>query len=199
MRGFPIGKGPSAADELKRPGSTDAWTGAWPQSSEEFEGLVEAYLDRLLRYALRRLGNLRDAEDVVQEVFVRAFAERAKRKHISEVGPYLYRMVNNACTDLQRKRSEVSFEEVDANIIPYTGRTPLETVTMDEETTGAEELLRRLPGKQAEVIRLRVMEGLTLKEISIVVGCSVYTVGSRLRIGFEKLRKIVAKEARVGR
>ena len=45
------------------------WEGGWPQTPGEFERLVEAFQDRLVRYAFRRLGNLHDAEDVAQEVF----------------------------------------------------------------------------------------------------------------------------------
>ena len=66
--------------EPESPPSDDAWDGPWPQSPDEFAGLVDAYLDRLVRYAFRRLGNVQDAEDVVQEVLVRAFADRAKRR-----------------------------------------------------------------------------------------------------------------------
>ncbi len=89
---------------------------AQPLSPKEIADLVEAYADRLVRYAFRRLGNLQDAEDVVQEVFVRTFSDRSRRTTISEIGPYLYRSVANASTDLMRKRSygAVFREEVDA-------------------------------------------------------------------------------------
>ena len=76
----------------------------WPQSRAEFATFVETYAQRLARYAFRLLGNRQDAEDVVQEVFVRAFSDRSKRTEITAVGPYLYRAVANACTDVLRKR-----------------------------------------------------------------------------------------------
>ena len=71
----------------KPPDSTDAWNRAWPQTRREFEALVDACLDRLVRYAFSRLGNLQDAEDVVQEVFVRSFADRSKRKKSPRSAP----------------------------------------------------------------------------------------------------------------
>jgi len=76
--GGPSDVGLDAAAESLRP-----WDGGWPQSRDEFDVFVETYLDRMVRYAFRRLGNVQDAEDVVQEVFVRAFRDRSKRKRIS--------------------------------------------------------------------------------------------------------------------
>ena len=89
------------------PDSMDAWDRPWPQTRCELEALVDAYLDRLVRYAYSRLGNLQDAEDVVQEVFVRSLSDRSERAKITMVGPYLYRSVANACTDFpEAQRSE---------------------------------------------------------------------------------------------
>jgi len=51
-----------------------------------------------------------------------------------------------------------------------------------------------LPKKQSQVIRLRVFDELTLAEIADVVGCSINTVGARLRYGFRKLQKLVSRE-----
>ena len=93
MSNFPTGEEPSMGYEPKLSNSTDLWDRGWPQSPEEFEMLVEVYIDRLVLSAFRRLRNYHDAEDVVQDVFVRAFAERSRRKKISHLGPYLYRML----------------------------------------------------------------------------------------------------------
>ena len=177
---------------------TDAWREAWPQSKEDFERLVETYLRRLVSYAFRRLRNIHDAEDVVQEVFVRAYAQRFKRADISPVGPYLYRMAANACTDLLRKRrrSEAPMDRIEGENLPDGRGDASMLYATVEEVRRAEGLLRRLPRKQAEVVRLRVFDELRVNEIAAVVGCSANTVSSRLRYGFKKLRKIVSREWR---
>ena len=178
--------------------STYGWDGAWPQSPAEFEGLIEAYLARLVLYAFRRLRNIHDAEDVVQEVFVRAFARRPLRKRTIRVGPYLYRMTANACTDVQRKRKRepscVSLADIGDEAVPRERGNPSEAAAAAEEARRAEELLSRLPKAQAEAIRLRVFGELQLDEIADVMGCSIHTVSSRLRYGFKKLRGIVLRE-----
>ncbi len=168
----------------------------WPKSRSEFAAFVESYAQRLARYAFRLLGNLQDAEDVVQEVFVRAFSDRSKRTEVTAVGPYLYRAVANACTDVLRKRSraEVFCEEVDMSQLLGKSQGPREAAEAAEALRRAEALLGRLPKDQAEAIRLRVFDELRLKEIAGVMGCPVDTVCSRLRYGFQKLRSLIVKE-----
>jgi RNA polymerase sigma-70 factor, ECF subfamily len=171
----------------------DARARSWPQSRDEFAALVEAYSDRLVRHAFRHLGSLQDAEDVVQDVFVRAFADRSKRSDISAVGAYLFRCVANACTDLQRKHncSSVYREEIDAEQLLGLSNGSVEVIQSREELRRVEALLSQLPEEQAEAVRLRVLDGLHLKEIAEVLACPVNTVCSRLRYGFQKLRSLV--------
>jgi RNA polymerase sigma factor (sigma-70 family) len=178
--------------------TTDAWSGAWPQNVQELGTLVEAYLGRLVIYASRRLANVHDAEDVVQDVFVQAFVSRAKLRRVSRVGAYLYRMTANACTDVLRGRRRrtacIPLMEIDGEGVPAAQGDPSEVMRTAEEASRVEQLLRRLPKAQAEAIRLRVFGELGLSEIAEVTGCSINTASSRLRYGFRKLRRIVAKE-----
>jgi RNA polymerase sigma-70 factor (ECF subfamily) len=167
----------------------------WPQSHREFDVLVDTYLDRLIRYAARRLGNVHDAEDVVQEVFIRAYAERAKYKAVARPAPYLYRMVANACTDsLRRRGKSVRLHVLDPDEHSSVETPPSEAAEAEEEARRAEALLRFLPEAQAEAIRLRVFGELSLKEIAETLECPVDTVSSRLRYGFKKLRQIVCRK-----
>jgi RNA polymerase sigma-70 factor (ECF subfamily) len=179
-----------------QPEPTGAWTSGWPQSRQEVAAVVEAYADRLVRHAFRRLGNLQDAEDVVQDVFVRAFADRARQTEVAAAGPYLYRSVANACTDLLRGRSSAAVyrEEVAAGELLGGSLGPAEAAQAAEELRRAESLLRRLPDEQAEAIRLRVFDELRLSEIAEVAGCSINTVCSRLRYGFQRLRGMVEEK-----
>jgi len=180
---------------------TDEWVGEWPQTAQAFEALVDAYLARLVLYASRRLRNIQDAEDVVQDVLVRAYEGRARHSEVREVGAYLYRMTSNACTDVLRRRQR------GAQIVPFAGagheqladpqENVAQTLQATEAALRAERLLQRLPAAQAEAIRLRIYGDLTLDEVAKTTGCSINTVCSRLRYGFEKLRRIVAREKQI--
>jgi RNA polymerase sigma-70 factor, ECF subfamily len=170
----------------------DASSETWPQSHSEVATIVAAHAERLVRYAFRKLGNQQDAEDVVQEVFVRAFANRSNHTKVLAVGPYLYRAVSNACTDLLRRRQSAAVfrEEVEVDSLLAKACGPAEIAQLAEGSRRAESLLTRLPNEQAEVIRLRVFDGLRLAEIAQVLGCPVDTICSRLRYGFQKLRNL---------
>lgn len=176
-----------------------AWKGGWPVSITEFESLVETYQDRLVRYAFRRLGNSQDAEDVIQEVFVRAYKSPPGAKRVKNVGAYLYRMAANACTDLLRRRKhswrEIPLDDAATDEPIAENRTsPSEVIAATEELRRINRIMESLPYRQAEVIRFRVFDELAFGEIAEILGCTVATVKSRFRYGLEKLRTKMSRE-----
>lgn len=182
-----------ADSQPEHQGCEGIWNGGWPQTREEFEALAASVLDRLVRYAFRLLRSVDDAEDVIQDVLVRVYADRAKRKNVELVVPYLYRMVANACKERQRRdrRRPAAIKSVRLEEIPDEQddtQAHLDTVS---GLRWIEELLSQLPPKQAEVIRLRVIDDLSLSDIALIVHCSLPTAKSRLCYGLRKLRQIV--------
>jgi RNA polymerase sigma-70 factor, ECF subfamily len=166
-----------------------------PRAPSEFADLVDGYADRLVRFAFRRLASIQDAEDIVHDVFVRMFtAER--HDPIVLYGPYLFRSVGNACTDLRRRRARLAglHDDMAFERLTNAGPGPPEAAQVAEEQGRAEAMLRRLPPEQAETIRLRVFDGLSLDEIASVLDCPINTVSSRLRYGFQKLREAVGNK-----
>jgi RNA polymerase sigma-70 factor, ECF subfamily len=168
----------------------------WPRTRTEFAAMVEAYQDRLVRYALRRLGRRAEAEDVVQDVFVRAYARLGDSEAVTRVSSYLYRMAANACTDTLRKRrrAPVTLHREQAERIPDPRKGVGDEAAAFDELRRVEAVLARLPKRQAEVVRLRILDDLRFVEIAEVLGCSVGTVKSRLRYGLQKLRAIVGND-----
>ena len=165
----------------------------WPQSVEQFEGLVKAVQDELVHFAFCRLRSLEDAEDAVQDVLVRAYLEREKHRAVTGVRPYLFRMVANRCTDVlrQRQRAERRRDPSDpADLAACPGPDPAV-----DRLDDIERLLGRLPERQAEAIRLRVFGCLPFAAIAEAVGVSLPTIKSRFRYGVERLRGILTKEA----
>src|SRR5262245_60051791 len=77
---------------------------AWPKARSELASLVEDHADLLVWHAFRLLGSMPDAEDVVQDVFIRVFST-GRHEEVASVRAYLYRAVGNACTDLLRSRT----------------------------------------------------------------------------------------------
>ena len=155
--------------------------GRWPQSVEQFEGLVGAVQDELVHFAFCRLRSLEDAEDTVQDVLVRAYLEREKHRAVTGVRPYLFRMVGNRCTDVLRRRQRVERHRDPSGPADLAAR-PGPDPAMDR-LDEIERLLERLPERQAEAIRLRVFGCLPFAAIAVAVGVSLPTIKSRFRYG----------------
>jgi RNA polymerase sigma-70 factor (ECF subfamily) len=158
----------------------------WPRTVAEFESLVDRYQHELVRFAFCRLRNRADAEDAVQDVLLRTYLARERHRDDVPVGPYLYRMVANRCTDLlrQRRRAESGVEEVSA-----TAPCPDTSIGRLNEI---EAVLSRLPSRQAEVMRLRIFSNLPFQSIAEAVGASLPTIKSRFRYGVRRLRDILS-------
>jgi RNA polymerase sigma-70 factor, ECF subfamily len=157
---------------------------SWPQSVADFDALIEATQHRLIQFAYCRLHSLADAEDVVQDVYVRAYRDRERLRGVDNVVPFLFRMVANRATDLLRKRKYMA----------WTGTPPVPAPAEDDPQPSLEGLLNRLPGRQAAVIRLRIYGELPFDAVARSIGCSVPTVKSRFRYGIQKLRKLLERE-----
>jgi RNA polymerase sigma-70 factor (ECF subfamily) len=164
----------------------------WPQTVAQFERLVEATQDDLVNFAFHQLGNQADAEDAVQDVYVQAYRDRVKRHHITEVRPYLFRMVRNRCTDLHRFWQRRIAEPITDGVA--SSEDIFSSVAAREQSQQLRRLLDSIPSREAEVIRLRAFSELSFAEIAIVVDRSVPTVKSRFRYGLDKLRHALSAE-----
>lgn len=139
---------------------------------------VAAYHAELYRFAALRTGSRSDAEDIVQEAFLKLLTASGE---ITHPRAYLYRCVANACCDLKRRRM---FHEPLRPDQPQEEPDP----ALREEAERLAALLDRIPPEQAEVIRLHTFASLRFTEIAEILDIPVTTVKSRFQYGIEKLR-----------
>lgn len=139
---------------------------------------VTAYHAELYRFAALRTGSRSDAEDIVQEAFLKLLTASGEIIHPRA---YLYRCVANACCDLKRRRT---FHEPLRPDQPQEDPDP----ALREEAERLAARLDRIPLEQAEVIRLHTFASLRFTEIAEVLDIPVTTVKSRFQYGVAKLR-----------
>src|SRR4026209_1270212 len=96
--------------------------------SEAFRALVERHSRSVFRLAFRMTGNKQDAEDVVQESFLRAYKQLGRFESRANFGTWLYRIVANCSVDLMRARQARqnqgrldSLDEIEADPAPADG------------------------------------------------------------------------------
>lgn len=151
--------------------------------AEEVSRLVETYSSMLLRLACTRLENPADAEDVVQEVFLKLLTARPSFRDAEHEKAWLIRTTLHRAADLRKAASRRN--------------VPLEEALLASAPEPEDRLLaavRALPEKYGAVIHLHYYEGYSLKEIGKLLGLPAATVGTRLARGRERLRQSLKEE-----
>ena len=151
--------------------------------AEEVSRLVETYSSMLLRLACTRLENPADAEDVVQEVFLKLLTAHPSFRDAEHEKAWLIRTTLHRAADLRKAASRRS--------------VPLEEALLASAPEPEDRLLaavRALPEKYGAVIHLHYYEGYSLKEIGKLLGLPAATVGTRLARGRERLRQSLKEE-----
>jgi RNA polymerase sigma-70 factor, ECF subfamily len=144
-----------------------------------FEQIIRQYERLVLVTSLRLLGNLADAQDASQEVFLRLYRNLAKVESSGAFSSWLYRVTVNVCHDLRRKRP-VDAPMEDAALAPASGADP-QQATVDAERRYALDLsLRRLSEKERAALVLRDLEGIPTGEVARLLGSSQATVRSQI-------------------
>jgi RNA polymerase sigma-70 factor (ECF subfamily) len=154
----------------------------------------QAWLDRhgaaLVLLARQFVGSRADAEDVVQEAFVRFWRSRLG---VEEPAAYLFACVKRCALDSQRSRRRRSAREEKA-ARPEAESLFVGVPEQDERRAAIETALRELPQEQAEVVVLKIWGGLTFPQIAAALELPVNTAASRYRYALVKLREALAEE-----
>lgn len=151
--------------------------------------LLKRFSGPLRRYAERILGGSSDAEEAVQEAFIRLWERRDRWREDGSVMTLLYTLTRNAAVDYARRRHrERPLPEEQHSIIPSPSPTPFED-TLDEELRfEAAKAVSRLPPRRQEVFRLIREDGLTYREVGDVLNIAPQTVANLMSLALADLR-----------
>ena len=161
-----------------------------------FEEHVRAYGEGLLRLAYTYVGNRTIAEDIVQEVFIKAYQKREGFRGDASYKTYLYRITINTCHDYFRswsyKNTRVSSFIQQA--FKNNDQSAEEIVQNRDDNLVLGKAVMGLPIKYREVIVLYYYKDLTIPEIAKLLDYSANTVKTRLRRGRELLKKYLIEQ-----
>ena len=161
-----------------------------PDIISQLELLIDVYQDKLVHHAFFRLGNHKDAEDVVQEVFIQMFNEQKQGKLILYPSAYAFRMVSNSCIDHLRTKTritQISFDDIQDKEIGFCENKEEEMIRQ-EEFQRINNLLGSIPEEQAEIVRFRFVDGLPFQHIADILELPLTTVKSRFSYGLLKIK-----------
>ena len=171
-----------------------------------FDEIVERYQHKIYGYVKRLVGNETDAEDITQEVFLKALNALRTFREESSLQTWLFRIATNLCRDVHRRRQrekgwlplwrhadgeECSGEEVPIEIPDYHN-DPERLLLREELSELLKQAIDRLPIAMREVLVLHDMESLSYEEIAQALGIPLGTVKSRLFHARARLRDALA-------
>jgi RNA polymerase sigma-70 factor, ECF subfamily len=151
--------------------------------SAALEQVWDLVADDMFGLALWRTGARADAEDAVQDVFLKLARDARAAREARRPRAYLLRMVHRAAVDLHRRqRPETG---VDADLL----EAPPDDPGRQLDAAAACALVARLSAKLREVVYLKHFSDLTFAEIARVAGVPQFTAASRYRLAMRRLRE----------
>ncbi|MCL0075630.1 RNA polymerase sigma factor [Dehalococcoidia bacterium] len=163
---------------------------------EAFAELYESHFDNIYRYVALRVGNRMEAEDITQEVFLKAVRsiQSFKWKGIP-FSAWLFRIARNEVIDSLRKKSRqptVPLSELPVIPVSSSGN-PHPLVKHEVDVDQLRAAIRQLTEAQQEVISLRFSAELSIAEVASIMGKSEGAVKSLQHGGIIALRRILSK------
>ncbi len=159
--------------------------------SERWKRWLDQHGAALVLLARQSVASHADAEDVVQEAFVRFWRSRER---VAEPVAYLYACVKRCGLDWQRAGKRRSRRE-EARARPEAEPMFAGALEQNERRTAVERALAILPEKQREVLVMRIWGGLTFSQIAAALEISADTAASRYRYALDKLQEALTEES----
>ncbi len=162
-----------------------------------FEWIVREYQKRIYFTVLQVVMNHEDADDVLQETFIKAYTKLETYDESYPFYPWLYRIAINTSLNHQKKRARLralSLDEIgETNGQADISESPQQMFDMEgsELVARLKQALAKIPSEQRVVFLLRVNDGLSYQEISDTLEISIGTVMSRLSRARDKLRTLL--------
>ncbi|MBN1312786.1 MAG: sigma-70 family RNA polymerase sigma factor [Anaerolineae bacterium] len=138
-----------------------------------FGVLYRCYMEPIYRYIFLRVGNAAEAEDLTEDVFVKAW-EALPGYRITEhpFKSWLYRIAHNLVIDYHRKRKPLALADEELQEDPATPPLPEDVIVLNQEAGVLAEAVQRLGEEEQLVVVLRFVDGLSHKEVAEIIGKS---------------------------
>lgn len=149
----------------------------------QLDDLIERHKALVLRTAWRMLGNLADAEDATQEIFLKLHGLKEE-----PATAWIYRVTVNHCLDRIRRRKPEADVTV-LEVMPARERDPEQALELKQKQERLARMIARLPERERACLVLRDLEGLSGAQVAAILDCSEETVRTAIFRAKEKLRQ----------
>jgi RNA polymerase sigma-70 factor (family 1) len=163
--------------------------------SSTFKLLVMPFSSRLYRMAFRLMNSREEAEDIVQEVYVKLWGMRNELGQYNSIEALCIRITRNLCLD-QLRRRKVNHDAMKADQMKQNSfpETPSENLEKREDAELVHRLIAALPEPQRSLVHLRHMEGKEYEEIAGMVNMNVNAIRVSISRARKQMREMVEKQ-----
>lgn len=167
---------------------------------EAFAVLVDTYKGPVFGLAFRMTGSAQDADDLTQEIFLRAFRSLGRFRAGERFFPWLYTVSLNVIRNHLRKGKALPEEAVGKGMPEATDPRddPAEEAAARETRRRLQRYLLRLPLPVREAMVLRFYEGLSFEDVAAVTGDTISSVKMKVYRGLEKIRAMMEADGSTG-
>ncbi|MDD5504641.1 MAG: sigma-70 family RNA polymerase sigma factor [Candidatus Omnitrophica bacterium] len=158
-----------------------------------FEMLVRKYQDRALNIIYSLIGRDGESEDIMQEAFLRVYHNLKGFNRNSSFSTWFYRIIVNLTYDFLRKRRNAIQDENSIKESVSGQADPRKALSLKEEGLIVSKALEDVPVKFRAALVLKDIEGLSYKDISRILCCSIGTVESRIYRARQCLKKVLGR------
>ncbi len=164
--------------------------------SKEFRKTVVPLGQKLYRFASRLLNDSHEAEDIVQDIFVKLWNMRNKMDEIQNLNAFTFRMTRNLCLDKLRARRVRFFDDPSTAGFPepeISGPNPEDQAELKDTVSKVHMIMNTLPELQKSVIHLRDVEEYSYEEISEMMNMEINAVRVTLSRARRTVRETLSK------
>ncbi len=155
-----------------------------------FSNAYDEHADTLFRHCYFRVSNREIALDLVQECFMKTWQHIEKGNDVRNIKAFLFTVINNLIIDHYRKKKAISLDTLSSDGFDPAGETGNEMVE-EAEVARVIEVLEALPAQYRDVMVMRYVDGLPVKEIASHIGESENVVSVRLHRATKKVREMM--------
>jgi RNA polymerase sigma-70 factor (ECF subfamily) len=165
-------------------------------SLERQNRFISENLRRIFLLIYRMVGNVADAQDLSQEVFIKALQRSDQLKDADKAAHWLSRIATNTAIDFLRRHGRVTFCEIDEAVDPIPtapAESPEQLILRAEREALLAGGLDTLTPRERAALVLRDIEGLPAEEVARTLGCSKATVRSHIANARVKFRRYLSR------
>ncbi len=150
------------------------------------------FSDAIFRYAVFQTSNREVALDIAQDTFIKTWQYLQKGEEVDNIKAFLYRVAKNLIIDYRRKKKSSSLDEIMESGIDFQTDENIEEEKQNEfETKEVLQTIDKIDEKYREILIMRYVEEMSIKEISDTTGMTQNHVSVMIHRGIDKLKKLL--------